>query len=172
MKSMSLTIISALFIGALLPVTQAAGQQPAITVIQNGSQYPMQGLGAFFEGPVRVEPLFSAQENNRAAGATVTFEPGSRTNWHTHPSGQTLIVTSGMGWVQQWHAQKQVIRPGDVIYIPANVKHWHGATAKTAMVHIAIQEAKEGKVVNWMEPVSDQQYLQIQDPVSEQASEQ
>lgn len=130
-----------------------------ISMQTNGSQLPMQGLAPYFTGPVRVEPLFQAHGDARAAGATVTFEPSSRTHWHTHPLGQTLVVTYGKGWVQQWQGQRLVIEPGDVIHIPANVKHWHGATDKTAMTHIAIQEAKEGSVVSWMEPVTQEQFL-------------
>ena len=135
---------------------------PQITVQQNGTQYPMTGLDKYFTGKVRVEPSFQANGEAKAAGAMVTFEPGARTNWHTHPVGQTLIVTSGMGWVNQWHGQPQVIKPGDVVHIPANVKHWHGATDKTAMMHLAIQESKNGKVVDWLEPVTDKQYLKKQ----------
>ncbi|WP_462158837.1 (R)-mandelonitrile lyase [Pseudoalteromonas sp. GB56] len=130
----------------------------SISIQVNGTQLPMQGLEPFFTGPVRVEPLFQAKGEARAAGATVTFEPGSRTNWHTHPVGQTLVVTYGKGWVQQWHGRRLVIAPGDVVHIPANVKHWHGATDSTAMVHLAIQESQNGKVVTWMEAVSDSQY--------------
>ena len=135
---------------------------PQITVQKNGTQYPMTGLDKYFTGKVRVEPSFQAHGEAKSAGAMVTFEPGARTNWHTHPVGQTLIVTSGMGWVNQWHGQPQVIKPGDVVHIPANVKHWHGATDKTAMMHLAIQESKDGKVVDWLEPVTDKQYLKKQ----------
>ncbi|MCE9679456.1 cupin domain-containing protein [Shewanella sp. AS1] len=138
---------------------QAQEAQPTkITVAKNGSQLPMTGLEPYFTGDVRVEPLFAAKGEERAAGATVTFEPGSRTNWHTHPVGQTLIVTSGMGWVKQEGETRLEIHPGDVVKIPANVRHWHGATSTTAMTHIAIQEAKEGSVVKWLEPVTKAQY--------------
>ncbi len=133
--------------------------EKTISIQPNGSQLPMTGLEPYFTGPVRVEPVFQAKGEAKGAGAMVTFEPGSRTNWHTHPVGQTLIVTSGKGWVAQWGAQSQVIEPGDVVHIPANVKHWHGATDKTAMSHLAIQESKNGKVVTWMEAVTEQQYI-------------
>ena len=107
---------------------------------------------------VRIDPLFEAPEPARVRGASVTFEPGARTAWHSHPLGQTLIVTSGLGWTQCWGGPKEEIRPGDVIWCPPGVKHWHGATPSTAMSHIAIQEALNGKVVEWMEQVSEAQY--------------
>jgi quercetin dioxygenase-like cupin family protein len=103
--------------------------------------------------------LFDAQDPARASSASVTFEPGARTTWHTHPAGQRLVVTAGLGWVQQSGGRTQEIRPGDVVWIPPGVKHWHGATPATAMTHIAVQEAVEGKVVEWMEHVTDEQYL-------------
>lgn len=107
---------------------------------------------------MRIDPLFEASDPARARGASVTFEPGARTAWHIHPLGQTLIVTSGCGWAQSESEPKVEIRPGDVIWFPPNEKHWHGATTTTAMTHIAIQEALDGKVVEWMEKVSDEQY--------------
>lgn len=103
--------------------------------------------------------MFQAPEPARGRGASVTFEPGARSAWHTHPLGQTLIVTSGLGWTQCWGGPIEEIRPGDVISCPPGVKHWHGATPTTAMTHIAIQEALNGKVVDWMEKVTDEQYL-------------
>ena len=123
-----------------------------------GSQPSGQGPSEWFTGRVRIDPLFPAEAPSRMAGNLVTFEPGARTAWHTHPLGQTLIVTAGSGWVQQWGGQVQEIRPGDVIWIPPGVKHWHGATATTAMTHIAIHEQLDGRVVDWMEQVSDEQY--------------
>jgi quercetin dioxygenase-like cupin family protein len=105
-----------------------------------------------------VDQLFSVAEPSRISGARVTFEPGARTAWHTHPLGQTLIVTAGAGWVQQWGASIEEIREGDVVRIPPGQKHWHGATAATRMTHIALQEQLDGKVVDWMEKVSDEQY--------------
>ena len=107
---------------------------------------------------MRIDPLFEAPEPARVRGASVTFEPGARTAWHTHPLGQTLIVTAGCGWAQREGSPIEEIRPGDVVWFPPNEKHWHGATPTTAMTHIAIQEALDGKVVNWMEKVSDEQY--------------
>ena len=125
---------------------------------RGGSQPSGKGPAAYFTGTVRVDPLFEAPEPARARGASVTFEPGARTAWHTHPLGQTLIVTAGCGLVQCWGGAIAEIRPGDVIWFPPGEKHWHGATATTAMTHIAIQEQLNGKTVDWMEQVSDEQY--------------
>jgi quercetin dioxygenase-like cupin family protein len=125
---------------------------------RNGSQPSAKGPQDYFTGAVRIDPLFEAPDPARARGANVTFEPGARSAWHTHPLGQTLIVTSGLGWTQCWGGPKEEIRPGDVIWCPPGVKHWHGATPTTAMSHIAIQEALNGKVVDWMEKVTDEQY--------------
>ena len=116
------------------------------------------GPAEWFTGDVAIDPLFEAPEPARVRGASVTFEPGARTAWHTHPLGQTLIVTSGLGWAQRWGGPIEEIRPGDVIWFPPGEKHWHGATPSTAMTHIAIQEALNGKVVDWMEQVSDEEY--------------
>lgn len=129
-----------------------------ITIARSGSQPSSQGSADYFTGSVRVDPLFQVAEPSRMAGARVTFEPGARTAWHTHPLGQTLIVTAGAGWVQQWGGPVEEIREGDVVRIPPGVKHWHGATATTRMTHIALQEQLDGKVVDWMEKVSDEQY--------------
>jgi 4-carboxymuconolactone decarboxylase len=129
-----------------------------VTITRSGSQPSRQGPAENFTGSVRVDPLFTANDPSRASGARVTFEPGARTAWHTHPQGQTLIVTAGAGWVQQWGGPIQDIRPGDVVRIPPGQKHWHGATATTGMTHIAIQEHLDGKTVDWMEKVSDTQY--------------
>jgi quercetin dioxygenase-like cupin family protein len=125
---------------------------------RNGSQSSAKGPQEYFTGAVRIDPLFEAPDPSRTRGASVTFEPGARSAWHTHPLGQTLIVTSGLGWTQCWGGPKEEIRPGDVIWCPPGVKHWHGATPTTAMTHIAIQEALNGKVVDWMEKVTDEQY--------------
>src|SRR5712671_1299682 len=125
---------------------------------RNGSQASAKGPADWFTGTVRIDPLFQANAPARAAGASVTFEPGARTAWHTHPLGQTLIVTSGVGCVQREGGPIEEIRPGDVVWFPPGMKHWHGATPTNAMTHIAIQEHLEGKVVDWMEKVSDQQY--------------
>ena len=125
---------------------------------RGGSQPSAKGSADYFTGTVRIDPLFQAPGPARVAGASVTFEPGARTAWHTHPLGQTLIVTSGSGLAQREGGAIEDIRPGDVVWFPPGEKHWHGATATTAMTHIAIQEALDGKTVDWMEQVSDKQY--------------
>lgn len=123
-----------------------------------GSRPSSQGPAEWFTGRVRMDPLFEAQQPARVGGVSVTFEPGARTAWHSHPLGQTLLVTAGCGWVQRWGGPIEEIRPGDVISIPPGEKHWHGAAATTGMTHIAIQEYLDGKAVEWMEQVSDEQY--------------
>ena len=125
---------------------------------RNGTQPSAIGPEQYFTGHVRIDPLFEAPEPARARCASVTFDPGARSAWHRHPLGQMLIVTSGVGWVQSEGGPKVEIRPGDVVWCPPNEKHWHGASSTTAMTHIAIQEALNGKVVEWMEKVSDEQY--------------
>lgn len=125
---------------------------------RSGSRPSEKGSTEWFTGAVRTDPLFEAHDPARTFGLNVTFEPGSRTAWHTHPLGQSLIVTSGCGLVQRWGGPIEEIRPGDVVWIPPGEKHWHGAKAATAMTHIAIHEQLNGKVVNWMEKVSDEQY--------------
>ncbi|HEV2543051.1 MAG TPA: cupin domain-containing protein [Methylobacterium sp.] len=129
-----------------------------MTISPNGARMSQKGNPVDFTGAVRVERLFAPAEGNRAAGAQVTFEPGARTAWHTHPAGQTLIVTAGLGWVQERGGRKREIRPGDVVWIPPGVEHWHGATTTNAMTHIAVQEAVDGKVVKWLEQVAYEQY--------------
>ncbi len=123
-----------------------------------GSQPSGRGPAEWFTGTVRIDPLFTAPEPARVAGASVTFEPGARTAWHTHPLGQTLIVIAGCGWVQREGGSVEEVRPGDVVWFPPSEKHWHGATETTAMTHIAIQEQLEGKAVDWLEHVRDEQY--------------
>ena len=123
-----------------------------------GSLPSAKGPADWFTGTVRLDPLFSATEQGRTGGASVTFEPGARTAWHTHPLGQTLIITAGCGWVQRWDGPIEEVHPGDVVQFPAGEKHWHGATPTTAMSHIAIQEALNGSPVEWLEHVSDEQY--------------
>jgi quercetin dioxygenase-like cupin family protein len=125
---------------------------------RNGSQPSRKGSAENFTGTVRIDPLFEAVEPSRVSGASVSFEPGARTAWHTHPLGQTLLVTSRLGWTQCWGGPVEEIRPGDVVRCPPGVKHWHGASPATAMTHVAIQEALNGRVVDWMEKVSDEQY--------------
>ncbi|WP_062114444.1 (R)-mandelonitrile lyase [Aureimonas sp. AU40] len=127
-------------------------------ITRNGSTPSAKGPADWFTGTVRVDALFAANEARRAAAASVTFEPGARTAWHTHPRGQTLIVTAGLGLVQREGGPVEEIRPGDVIWFEPGEKHWHGASPTTAMTHIAIQENQDGKVVDWMEQVSDADY--------------
>lgn len=127
-------------------------------ITRNGSQPSAKGPADWFTGTVRVDPLFAANDARRGAAALVTFEPGARTAWHTHPLGQTLIVTAGFGHVQREGGPIESIGPGDVVWFEPGEKHWHGASSKTAMTHIAIQENLDGKVVDWMEHVSDAQY--------------
>ncbi len=137
----------------------SSGERPqTVEITRSGSQPSTEGSAEYFTGSVRIDPLFPVHDPSRASGASVTFEPSARTAWHTHPLGQTLIVTAGSGWVQQWGGQVHSIRPGDVVWIPPGVKHWHGATATTAMTHIAIQEQLDGRAVDWMEQVNDEQY--------------
>ena len=127
-------------------------------ITRNGSQPSGKGSTEYFTGSVRVDPLFEAPEPACVVSASVTFEPGARTAWHTHPLGQTLIVTAGLGRAQRWGGPIEEIHPGDVIWFPPGEKHWHGASPTTAMTHIAIQERLDGKTVDWMEKVSDEQY--------------
>jgi quercetin dioxygenase-like cupin family protein len=142
----------------LLNANASAQQLSEVKVTRIGSQPSSAGPEENFTGSVRVDSRFQATSPGRIGGGTVTFETGARTAWHTHPLGQTLIVTSGVGWVQQWGKAPQEIRPGDIVWIPPGVKHWHGAAATTGMTHIAIAEALDGKSVDWMEKVSDEQY--------------
>lgn len=134
------------------------GQAQELTITRAGSQASARGPAANFTGAVRVDPLAQAPSPARVGAAYVSFEPGARSAWHSHPLGQTLVVTSGLGRVQQWSKDAQEIRPGDVIWTPQGVKHWHGAAPNTAMTHMAIQESLDGKSVEWMEKVSDTQY--------------
>jgi quercetin dioxygenase-like cupin family protein len=123
-----------------------------------GSRPSSKGPADWFTGTVRIDPLLDPPAPARVAGASVTFEPGARTAWHTHPLGQHLIVTAGCGWAQRWDGPREEIRPGDVVWFSPNEKHWHGATDTTAMTHIAVQEKLDGKAVEWFEQVSDKQY--------------
>lgn len=129
-----------------------------LTVTPNGSQPSAKGPANYFTGSVRVDAPFKTTAPARVSGATVTFEPGARTAWHAHPLGQTLIVTAGTGLVQESGQSIQVIKAGDTVWIPPGVKHWHGATATTGMTHVAVAEALDGKVVEWLEQVSEQEY--------------
>jgi quercetin dioxygenase-like cupin family protein len=162
MKRLATTVMS-LSLLALVPAHVAQAQAPSgeagrrLEITRSGSQPSAKGLPEYFTGSVRVDPLFGAVGPSRVSGGHVTFEPGARSAWHTHPVGQILIVTSGLGWVQEWGGPKHAIRPGDVVRIAPGVKHWHGATATTGMTHIAIQEAVDGRNVDWMEQVGDEQ---------------
>jgi 4-carboxymuconolactone decarboxylase len=129
-----------------------------LEILRHGSQPSSDGPADYFTSSVRIEQRFQRDDPARIGGAFVTFEPGARTAWHTHPLGQTLIVTAGSGWVRREAGPIEEIRPGDVVWIPPGVKHWHGATASSAMTHIAIAEALGGKSVDWMEQVSEEQY--------------
>ncbi len=143
---------------------QSASPQGGQTIkIARGSTQPStEGPAEHFTGSTRIDPLFSARPPSHTSGGSVTFERGARTAWHSHPLGQTLIVTSGKGWIQQWGGQIEEIRQGDVVSTPPGVKHWHGATANTGVTHIAIQESLDGKTVEWMEKVGDEQYRNYQ----------
>ena len=153
-------------LAAARPVAAEVSTSAVATTRRNGTmeikriglQPSGKGPADYFTGAVRIDPLFQASEPARVRGASVTFEPGARTAWHTHPLGQTLIVTAGCGWVQHEGGPIEEIRPGDVVWFSPGEKHWHGATPTTAMTHIAVQEALNGKVVDWMEKVSDEQY--------------
>jgi quercetin dioxygenase-like cupin family protein len=139
-------------------LTHTNTRSRVMDIKRSGSEPSAKGPAEYFTGSVRVDALFRAQEPSRTSGAYVTFEPGARTAWHTHPLGQTLIITAGFGWVQREGGPVEEVRPGDVVWFPPGEKHWHGATSTTAMTHIAITETLEGKNVDWMEKVSDDQY--------------
>jgi 4-carboxymuconolactone decarboxylase len=166
------TLGVALLAFALLPspaeaqtrATTLAGD--SIAIIQRGSRPVQPGPSAWFTGTVRVEPLFAPTGSSRASGASVTFTAGARSAWHSHPLGQTLIVTSGIGRVQQWGGPVREIRAGDVVWTPAGVKHWHGAAPTTAMTHTAIQEWFDGRNVDWLEKVTDAQYATPERPTT------
>ena len=138
--------------------TTKAVTSSKIKITRSDSLQSNQGSAQYFTGSVQVQQLFPASDPSSTSGGRVTFEAGARSAWHTHPFGQVLIVTEGTGWIQQWGGSIEEIRKGDVIWIPAGVKHWHGATPNTSMTHIAIQEQLNGKAVEWMEKVTDEQY--------------
>ena len=151
-------LIAPLVALSLMAGQVSADENKGVRVTRVGSQPSVQGAAEYFTGRVRVDGLFQADAPARVGGGTVTFEPGARTAWHTHPLGQTLIVTAGVGYVQQEGQPRQEIRPGDTVWIAPNVRHWHGATATTGMTHIALAEALDGSTVTWAEQVSDDQY--------------
>jgi quercetin dioxygenase-like cupin family protein len=138
--------------------SKSASAQDTIAITRTGSRASRRGPAENFTGAARIDPLFEPNDVANAGAAYVTFEPGARSAWHTHPRGQRLVVTAGVGRVQQWQGPLHEIRPGDVVWTPAGVKHWHGAAPTMAMTHIAIQEALDGRVVTWLEKVSDAQY--------------
>jgi quercetin dioxygenase-like cupin family protein len=152
--------VSALVLASVVmnDVTPAQTSAPHITITPTAAQNVITGSNKRFTGSVRVQSLFVPTEPSRTSGGAVTFQPGARSAWHTHPLGQILIVTDGVGWIQQWGRPVQVIRKGDVVWIPPGIKHWHGATPTTAMTHIAVQESINGVAVNWLEQVTNEQY--------------
>ena len=156
------TAASVLVIPAILRaqtgVSLTQRQDFTMEIKRSGSQPSSKGPAEYFTGAVRIDPLFQPKEPARTLGASVTFEPGARTAWHTHPLGQILIVTAGCGRVQRWEGPIEEIRPGDVVWFPPGEKHWHGATPTTAMTHIALVEQLDGKSADWMEKVTDEQY--------------
>ena len=131
---------------------------PALQIYRVGSRPSAVPPAEYFTGTVRLDPLADAEGPSRVSVALVSFEPGARTAWHTHPLGQKLVVTAGCGWVRQEGGPVEEVRPGDAVWFPPGVRHWHGATPTTAMSHLAIQEAQDGSPVDWMEKVSDEQY--------------
>ena len=154
---MLLSLAAAASVGAGLAC--AAEGDRAQSIIRNGEQASVRGSEQFFTGSVRIDPLYTANNDMRSSGGSVTFEPGARSHWHIHPVGQVLIVTAGVGLTQEWGKPVQEIRPGDVVICPVGVKHWHGAAPNSSMTHISICEEKEpGKVVEWLEEVTDEQY--------------
>jgi quercetin dioxygenase-like cupin family protein len=164
-KALWFTSAVALAIAWQLARDTAPAQTPSgsiasaqITITPARSQKVITGAPDHFTGSVRVQSLFDAKAPARSSGGEVTFQPGARSAWHTHPLGQVLIVTDGIGWIQQWGGPVQVIHKGDVVWIPAGVKHWHGATPTSSMTHIALQEQLNGTAVNWLEKVTDEQY--------------
>lgn len=161
-KRGSLAVLMLLGCTAAAPPQLADGQD--LRVVRQGSQASIRGPASNFTGVVRVDPLFGPQAPSRTAAAYVTFAPGARSAWHSHPLGQTLVVTAGVGRVQRWGGAVQELRPGDVVWTPPGVKHWHGASPTEAMTHMAIQEQQEGKAVEWMEKVSDEQYGRLGAP--------
>jgi quercetin dioxygenase-like cupin family protein len=153
MKKLIATAISLVLVGA------GSVHAESTVISPNGSRPSAKGAVEYFTGSVVVDPLYPANADTTSVGGLVTFEPRARSAWHTHPAGQVLIVTSGTGWVQEEGGEKQVIRPGDVVWTPPGVKHWHGATATNGMSHIAITNLRDGRNVDWMEKVSDEEYL-------------
>lgn len=160
MKNLAASALSLSLSLSLLAFDAPAEETPTLVINANGAQPSSKGSARYFTGDVRVDGPFKGSAPARVGGATVTFEPGARTAWHSHPLGQTLIVTAGAGLVQQAGQPARSIKPGDTVWIPPHVKHWHGAAATTGMSHIAVAEVLDGNVVQWMEQVSDDSYVQ------------
>ncbi|MBT2304667.1 cupin domain-containing protein [Variovorax paradoxus] len=169
MKRITASLAAVSLIGAAVAQTSpapATGSAPAassvapqgMSISRNGTRPSAPGPAQFFAGTARIDPLFPVNAPSRMSGASVTFEPGARSNWHTHPLGQVLVVTAGFGLAQQWGKAIQELRPGDVLWCPPGVKHWHGASPTTSLTHMALQESLDGKNVEWLEAVTDQQY--------------
>ena len=155
---MALSAIPFVASGAFAALSKLPKELSDMDIKNPGETPSVQGPSDWFTGTVRIDSLFNHDEPSRLSGASVTFEPGARTAWHTHPYGQTLLITSGFGWVQREGGPIEEVRPGDIVWFPPNEKHWHGASPKTAMSHIAIQEKKDGSPVDWLEHVTDEQY--------------
>jgi quercetin dioxygenase-like cupin family protein len=156
--SLSAITASATLAGGASAQTQTQQGSSAMRITRGNSQASREGPAEYFTGTVRVDAPFSAPAPARVSGGTVTFEPGARTAWHTHPLGQTIIITAGCGWVQVDGGPREEVRPGDIVWFPPGARHWHGATATIGMSHIAISEALDGKTVDWMEKVTDEEY--------------
>ena len=154
-----MTKLKALILSTALAAVSAGAFADGMEISKNGSREVMNGPADKFTGDAKVEMLFGNNEPFMVNGGKVRFMPGARSNWHTHPAGQVLIVTDGQGWVQEEGKPKHVMNPGDVIWCPPGVKHWHGGTDKTSVTHMAIQQFKDKKNVEWLEPVTDGQYL-------------
>ena len=168
MKLLSSALLSISLLDATFPLVShgqtapadATPNSPSITIVHSGSQAPQKGPTDRFTGSVRIQPLFGARAPSHTSGGLVTFEPGARSAWHSHPVGQVLIVTAGTGWIQTWGGPIQEFHQGDIVLIPPGVKRWHGASPTSSMTHIAIQEESDGSNTTWMEKVSDAQYSQ------------
>jgi quercetin dioxygenase-like cupin family protein len=158
MKMLAVIALSATLVTANAVRATDVPDNRAMQIARNGEQASVVGSSSYFVGAVRVDPLIAAPAPSRVTAVAVTFQPGARSAWHTHPLGQNLVVTTGVGWIQQEGGEKIIIKPGDVIWTPPGVKHWHGATKTTGLTHLAIQEMQDGKTVEWLEPVTSEQY--------------
>lgn len=152
------TLAASLFVGCPVAFAAVPDATPSIEITRNGAPPATPGPASRFTGRAFVQEMLAAHAPSRLSVGSVSFEPGTRSNWHTHPAGQILIVTAGLGWVQQEGGPVQEMRPGDLVWIPPGVKHWHGASASNGVTHLAIQESVDGRNVEWLEPVSSDQY--------------